>query len=302
MTLQEYLDHYLNIKEMLLFFAVAMIGVILCVLIIVLVGRLTAIGNSKFEKKQDIYYHTHNMVQRFYEMIFSASSILSFLAAYYLIDRFIVSGPVRVFWDKHSDMLLLLMIIISVVINNYFDHLLIPLKKIDHDEKASVRVVAMLYIMLIFFYIKFIYENDNYDGFIIYFLGLMVGRFVYFDASFKDFIKTIKDAAKNLPLLILGLAYTGFMCYYGFFTKYLLKSNGVLVSTFFAHVFMIVAIFIVHHSHFVDIFVKKPKGKTKKHREQDFTSDNSDEDNITYDDYSDRDDEYLDMEITYEDR
>ena len=117
----------------------------------------------------------------------------------------------------------------------------------------------MLYVILIFLYIKFIYENNNYDGFIMYFLGLMIGRFIYFDASFRDGIKTMLEALKNLPLLILGLAYTGFMAYTGFTSDYLLVGNGVLVSTFIAHVFMIVAIFIIHHSHFMSIFARKPK-------------------------------------------
>ena len=117
----------------------------------------------------------------------------------------------------------------------------------------------MLYVILIFFYIKFIYENNNYDGFIMYFLGLMIGRFIYFDASFRDGIRTMLEALKNLPLLILGLAYTGFMAYTGFTSDYLLIGNGVLVSTFIAHIFMIVAIFVIHHSHFMSIFVRKPQ-------------------------------------------
>jgi hypothetical protein len=90
-----------------------------------------------------------------------------------------------------------------------------------------------------------------------YFLGLMIGRFIYFDASFREGISTILESLKNFPLLILGLAYTGFMAYTGFTSDYLLVSNGVLVSTFIAHIFMIVAIFIVHHSHFMSIFIRK---------------------------------------------
>ena len=67
------------------------------------------------------------------------------------------------------------------------------------------------------------------------------------------------ESLKNFPLLILGLAYTGFMAYTGFTSGYLLIGNGVLVSTFIAHIFMIVAIFIIHHSHFMALFVRRPK-------------------------------------------
>lgn len=294
MSLQDYLNHYLVIDKMLIFLLVALGGAFLCTLIVILSAKARATGATKSEKKADYYDKAHDFIQRFYEMIFAASSILTFLSAYYLIERFTPPCEFRTFWDAHSDMLLLVMIIISCVINSILDHAVIPLKKIDHSKKASVRLVGMLYIIMIFLYIKYIYENDNYDGFIMYFLGLMIGRFVYFDASFKDFLVSLKDAAKNLPLLILGLAYTGLMCLYGFTTEYLLKSNGVLVSTFFAHVFMIVAIFIIYHTHIIDLFVPKPKNKASKGK-----STKTVKSIKTNDDDYDYDDDYDDYTTNY---
>ena len=160
--------------------------------------------------------------QRFDEMIFSATSILSFLAVYYLIDRFALDPGFRTFWDRWCDFILLGMIIASCIINNYLDVMLIPLKKITREEKGSVRLIGMFYIMVIFLYIKFVYKNDNYNGFIMYFLGLIIGRFAYFDASFRESFQTLKNGLRNLPFLIMGLIYTAFMCIYGFYTDYLL--------------------------------------------------------------------------------
>lgn len=264
MTLEEYLDHYLVVNKMLVMFALALILALLAIIIVSIVSKIRAPGDDTFEKSSNAVDIAHNSIQRFYEMIFSATSILSFLGTYYLIDRFMVVEPYRTFWDKHSDMLLLLMICLSCVVNNYLDYLLIPLKKITKEEKASVRILGMLYIIMIFMYIKFGDENNNYDRFIMYFIGLMVGRFVYFDASFRDTIKTLWEAIKNMPLMIMGLAYTGAMCYYGFTSGYLLRSNGVLVSTFFAHLFMVVAIFVVHHTHIISLFVRKSKLKSER--------------------------------------
>lgn len=259
MTFEEYWTHYTDVRKMLMFLALSLAFSVICVFYILMVVAVQARFVDRSERKQFYYEKAHNTIQRFYEMVFSGASILSFLAIYYLVDRFAPPGSFRDFWDRYKDMLLLLMICMSIVFNNILDRLLIPLKKMTREERGSVRLLGMLYIILIFAYIKFIYENDNYDGFIMYFLGLMIGRFIYFDASFRDGIKTMLDALKNFPLLILGLAYTGFMAYTGFTSDYLLISNGVLVSTFIAHVFMIVAIFIIHHSHFMYIFARKPK-------------------------------------------
>ncbi len=260
MSAQELAAHYLNMQDILHYLGVALIGALTCLFLILLVARATSRGSTRLEKRWSFYERAINMEQRFDEMVFSATSILSFLAVYYLIDRFATDPSFRTAWDKWNDFILLGMIIVSCVINNYFDVMLIPLKKITRSEKASVRLVGMLYIMIIFFYIKFIYESDNYDGFIMYFLGLIIGRFAYFDASFRDSLQTIKDGFKNIPFLVLSLIYAGFMCIYGFGTGYLLKAeNGVLVSTFFAHLFMVLAIFIVHHSHLIYLFARKPK-------------------------------------------
>ena len=259
MTFEEYWAHYTDVRQVLMFLALSLAFSVICVFYILMVVFVQARFVDHSERRWFYYEKAHNSIQRFYEMVFSGASILSFLAIYYLIDRFSPDGDFRIFWDKYKDMLLLLMICLSIVFNNILDRLIIPLKKLSRSEKGSVRLLGMLYVILIFAYIKFIYENDNYDGFIMYFLGLMIGRFIYFDASFRDGIKTMLEALKNFPLLILGLAYTGFMAYTGFTSDYLLVGNGVLVSTFIAHIFMIVAIFIIHHSHFMSIFARRPK-------------------------------------------
>lgn len=263
MTLDEYLEHYLVLSKMLHFFLLALAGAFACILIIILFKKLSSSFVSE-NKRNKIYNNSMlNAVQRFYEIIISSACILSFLSMYYLLDRFMLDADFRNFWDAHKDFLLLAMIVISIILNNIIDHILIPLKKINNDDRCSLRVVGMLYVIMIFMYIKYIYENPNYDGFIMYFLGLMIGRFIYFDASFKDFFTTMANAVKQLPIMILGLAYTGFMCYFGFSEKYLLKSNGVLVSTFIAHLYMIIAIFIIHHSHVVLLFRAKITEKSE---------------------------------------
>ena len=260
MSFNEYWEHYTDVPKMLMFLALALAFSIICVFYILMVVGVQARFVPRSARKQFYYEKAHNTIQRFYEMVFSGASILSFLALYYLIDRFSPgTGEFREFWDRYKDFLLLLMICLSIVFNNILDRMLIPLKKVTRDDRGGVRVLGMLYVILIFLYIKFIYENDNYDGFIMYFLGLMIGRFIYFDASFRDGLKTMGGALKNFPILILGLGFTAFMAYTGFTSGYLLISNGVLVSTFIAHIYMIVAIFIIHHSHFMYLFARRPR-------------------------------------------
>ena len=94
-------------------------------------------------------------------------------------------------------------------------------------------------------YIKFIYDDSNYDALILYFVSLAIGRFVYFDFTAEDFISTISKLLKNLYLLILMGCYSGFVCWFGFHVGFLLTSNGVIVSTLLAHLFMDASIFVL---------------------------------------------------------
>ena len=285
MTLTEYLQHYFNIKNMLAFEALAILVLIISLLIIIAVDKVIS-GRARPKKRAKIFYErATSHVERFYEMIFSGASILSFLSVYYLIERFVTTGSFRSFWDAHKDLLLLLMIVISCLLNSFLDRVLVPLKHLDASDRGSVRMIGMLYIILIFVYIKFIYENNNYDGFIIYFLGLMVGRFIYFDASFKDFVKSVRAASRNFPLMVLGLAGIGLMCYVGFDRDYLMISNGVLVSCFIAHIFMLIAIFAVNLCGLTRLVIKPVKAAKKQDYEEEIYEE--DEDCEEYDEYTD---------------
>jgi hypothetical protein len=119
----------------------------------------------------------------------------------------------------------------------------------------KVRLVSSFYIVLILLYIKFIYLDDNYDALIMYFITLAVGRFIYFDFTWKDFLGTLHGVLQNLPLLILMGGYSAFVCWFGFHTGFLLTSNGVILSTLLAHLFMDASIFILDKTKLLRLFL-----------------------------------------------
>ena len=297
MTLQDYLNHYFETSNLLVNFAIAVAMVLIFSVIIILVARLmssvkaskrgSASGEMTSRFREDNYRRAHNYLERFYEMLFSATSILLFLSAYYLVDRFVTDAAFRIFWDEYKDFILLILIVFSCIINNLLDHIFIRLKNLDKSDKASIRLMGMFYVLFVFAYIKYIYENDNYDRFILYFCGLVIGRFVYFDASLKDFWNTFRNGLLNFPVLVMGLACTGAQCLYGFGHGYLLKSNGVLVSACIANIMIVLAIFIIHNTRLLNLIIPNPN-KNKKVEEYDYDDEDYVEDN--YDNYSDSED------------
>ena len=116
--------------------------------------------------------------------------------------------------------------------------------------------MASIYVMLILMYIRFIYEDYNYENLILYFVMLVIGRLVYFDVTWDGFRNDCLGLFRNLPVLLLMSAYSATVVWYGFTSGFLMKANGVIVSTLIAHLFMDICIFLFDRSHFFGLFLR----------------------------------------------
>lgn len=190
-------------------------------------------------------------IESFYEMAFASTAMLLLLSLYYIINDRINLREVHIIWDTYKDWILVLFLVVSMILNRIFDRLLVRLRYIDAKQRAGIRLLSSIYVILILVYICFIYQSPNYGSIIIYFVMMVIGRLFYFDVTWENFRGDIGSIWKNLPILFLMIAYSGFTIWYGFNSGFLWKSNGVLVSTLIAHVFMDVGIVIIHHLRFV---------------------------------------------------
>jgi hypothetical protein len=249
----KYLSHYLDMRTAALFMVISFAGLVVILSLIFLYAYRyrrpdpEPDGRRGYRRRRFVISRRScELVESFYELVFSSTSILFFLAAYYLIDRFLVNAFYRAIWDRYKDLLLMAFIFLSIFLNAFLDRCIVTLRTLGSGQKAAIRLVSTIYMILIFLYIRFIYDDLNYDELIIYFVGLVIGRFVYFDFTWKDFSATMKNVWRQLPLLGLILLYSALMCYVGFRSHYLWTSNGVIVSILIAHIFMDISIFIAH--------------------------------------------------------
>ena len=196
----------------------------------------------------------YDLVERFFELCFSATSVLFFLTLYYLIDAHMPAA--YAYWVQYQDIFLLVFILLSVFLTAWLDMTFVHLKYLDAEEKADVRLTSSFYIILILLYIRFIYQDTNYNQLILYFLTLAAGRFFYFDFTVKEFTRMLKGIWRNLLILGLLAAYSAFVCWFGFHSGFLLTSNGVILSTFIAHLFMDLAIFLIARSHLLHLAIR----------------------------------------------
>ncbi len=280
MSLDAYLNPEFTTPKKLIFFALSLAGIIICNLLIIC-GTKFAFLFSKGDKDRNTQNEKIQAgVQMFYEMIISATSVMSFACAYVVLNHVYAlaasegmsTGYFKDFinvWENWKDFILLLLILLSCVLNSILDMLIIPLRKIGKDNKATIRMLAMFYAIIVLLCLNVYGDESEYNPVMMYYLGLMVGRFVYFDASFGDFLNALKNVFLKSPLLVLGLALSGGLSYIGFNAGFFLERNYYIVGVFYTHVFLLAAVFILHLSHILQFIFRTDRVVKEDEDEED---------------------------------
>lgn len=247
MNFAQYLVHYLKPGGLITMMLLAFVCIGISIGLIALASRIML---AKEQPQQKQFFFTNEVVsltERLYELIFSSTFILLFVAIYFSIDYFGTGNMPQGFWNKYNGVILLFFILASVLLISLVDTHIIPMEHVRPGERATMRLLGIFYMMAIFLWIKYVYNDANYDTIIMYFVTLIIGRFICFDSSIEDFRQPMSEAVKNLPLLALALMCSGIMALYGFSSDYLQKLNGVVLNLFIAQLFLLAAIFVIHH-------------------------------------------------------
>ena len=278
-----YIEHYFDMASALPFFLVSLAGLILVMGVILILARIrqeldrhgassatAAVEANAVDLDADARPHSrarrplldpvdtrpYEFIESFYEMAFASTSILLLLSLYYIIGDRINLHTVSKVWNQYKDWVLIGFLLVSMLVDRIFDRVLVPLHYISAQKRGSVRLMASIYVMLILMYIRFIYEDYNYENLILYFVMLVIGRLVYFDVTWEGFRNDCLGLFRNLPVLLLMSAYSATVVWYGFTSGFLMKANGVIVSTLIAHLFMDICIFLFERSRIFGLFLR----------------------------------------------
>ena len=260
MSVESYINPDFTIPQKLFFFLAAFLMIVVCIVIIAGFSSVVSFFTRNKEDSVPFNDGCTKRIQLFFEMLISGTSVLSFSCAYIIFNHIYTllsqgaagydadAAELVALWENGKDFILLLLICLSCILNTILDKFIIPLKAISKEEKASIRLLAMFYAIIILVCLNRIGDESEYSPVMMYYLGLMVGRFVYFDASFMDFLFAIRNALQNILLLILAAAILGILCYLGFSFGFLLERNYYIVGVFYTNLFLLAAVFLIHNS------------------------------------------------------
>lgn len=271
MTIEAYLNPDFTIIKKLIFLCLTLALSGVCIGIIFLFSK--AYGKKYDERCREDYTKEDFEVrlQKFFEMIISGTCVMSFSCAYVIINHvyeLVETGkavnltPFETFltttWADGKDFVLLFLICFSCILNSILDTFIIPLRILKSEEKATMRMLGMFFAIITLMYLNTIGDESQYGPVMMYYFGLMIGRFVYFDASFKDFLANMKKVIDNSPILLMYVIYTWILVFTGFKLEYFLERNYYIVGIFHSQLFMIFVVLIVF---WIDRIINKTAAK-----------------------------------------
>ena len=147
--MKTYVTHYFNFEYIGIYLLVSLIGLAVVIGIVLGVAKLKTrqrLQDDSLSHKAILRINRHHqerkrsIIESFFEMVFASTSVLIFLSLYYIIDERIPG--VSVYWQKYQDIILLLFLCFSVILNGWLDIVFVPLEEIDSNQKASIRLVS----------------------------------------------------------------------------------------------------------------------------------------------------------------
>lgn len=178
----------------------------------------------------------YEMIQAFFEVLISNACIILTIYIYYLVTS------VLAFLEPYSNYLLLLLIVISVIINNKIDEK-IGQDMLTAEDKANIRLMSSLSIVLIFACIKIIFDSSDFDELILCYIGLVLGRFVYFDSTWAQFKASIFSLVRHIVPFVVAMFFTYIVSFFGFSYGIITPTN-ILASLVWIHICIVFSVHV----------------------------------------------------------
>lgn len=177
-------------------------------------------------------------LQVLFEILISNTCIISTFWLY----SFLMKLPF--FQNDFSNYFLLILIVCSILLNNFFDNRL-KQDMLSAFDIGNIRLISSISIILLVGLLWFIYRTENCQQFLTCYISLVLGRFVFYDTLRGPLKAVFKDCAhaKYLIPSVFALIFTfsvfGLGLYY-----FLIQEANVINSLVMTHWEMILCVYV----------------------------------------------------------
>lgn len=222
-----------------IFVLLSIVAVIFIVTRIILYERRKVDENTTMEEMDAIakeyVNRPYEISQMVFEIIICNTCIIVIMYVYYRLAKNLL------FLEKYLGIIMLVLIIIAILLNDFLDEKL-KQDMIKEEDKGNIRLISSCSIIMLFSFLKIYFKTAEYDEFLLCYIGLVLGRFIYFDSTLKGFIRCVKNLKSYFIPLIIAFLLTGIISGIGLHLE-VITTNNIFISLMISH-FAILFLFI----------------------------------------------------------
>lgn len=214
-----------------IFVLLSIVVVIFIVTRIILYERRKVDENTTMEEMDAIVKEYVNrpyeISQMVFEIIICNTCIIVIMYVYYWLAKNLL------FLEKYLGIIMLVLIIIAILLNDFLDEKL-KQDMIKEEDKGNIRLISSCSIIMLFSFLKIYFKTAEYDEFLLCYIGLVLGRFIYFDSTLKEFIRCVKNLKSYFIPLIIAFLLTGIISGIGLHLE-VITTNNLFISLMISH-------------------------------------------------------------------
>lgn len=209
----------------------SIVAVIFIVTRIILYERRKVDENTTMEEMDAIakeyVNRPYEISQMVFEIIICNTCIIVIMYVYYRLAKNLL------FLEKYLGIIMLVLIIIAILLNDFLDEKL-KQDMIKEEDKGNIRLISSCSIIMLFSFLKIYFKTAEYDEFLLCYIGLVLGRFIYFDSTLKGFIRCVKNLKSYFIPLIIAFLLTGIISGIGLHLE-VITTNNIFISLMISH-------------------------------------------------------------------
>jgi len=231
----------------------ALSAMFFCVVSVIAIRIYYLKSSKKLEKlsvdeaANTLAFQPEMVIQRTLEVIIADTCILGACFIYNLYTQIFSC------LSDYNGIVLLVLIIIAIICNNLVDNKLgqdlvnkkvgKSLGKHDVDEEivANLRLLSSIVVLFMLIGFSVFSKTSEFSQLIICVVGLVLGRFIYFDTTLQGLWKNIKEIAQNLIYAVIAVLLTMIILGTGIYYN-VIDTENFLMSIFGGHIFMLIVI------------------------------------------------------------
>ena len=185
------------------------------------------------QKEEEIKDYIYLKKEAFFEILICNACIAVTMFTYDIFSALFINTIIQ-------NILLLIFILIARLFNGIISkNFIIDIE--NTKDKADIRFVSSLGMLVIFLYIKYAFAGEQFNELLKCYILLVAGKFIFFDMRFEDFEGYGHAIKENIISLLFAFAYVFVELKIGFYYGVLSEASALLILLLL-HVCMLLSI------------------------------------------------------------